>query len=41
VAAAAAAKPYFDAEMRTLALVLSYNLKATGLVATAQATVGL
>lgn len=40
-AAAAAAKPYFEVELRTLALVLNYSLKAQELVAAATATVAL
>lgn len=35
-AAAKAAKPYFDAELKTLALVTNYNLKANELIAIAK-----
>eukprot|EP00397_Hematodinium_sp_SG-2012_P059734 GEMP01076918.1.p1 GENE.GEMP01076918.1~~GEMP01076918.1.p1 ORF type:complete len:327 (+),score=101.28 GEMP01076918.1:65-1045(+) len=40
-AAAAAAKPYFEVELRVLAMVLNYNLKAQELMAAAKATVTL
>lgn len=40
-AAAAAAKPYFEVQMRTMEIVLSYSLKAQELIAVAKETVVL